>query len=75
VRGSISDWGAGHAVSESARQRRAGALARDHELGAIERRISTATIHSYTGDAVLGSIDGAVTIFAVVSGVVEAELS
>jgi VIT1/CCC1 family predicted Fe2+/Mn2+ transporter len=62
-------------VPETPQQRRANALAHDHEPEAIERRISTATIHSYAGDAVLGAIDGAVTTFAVVSGVVGAELS
>ena len=62
-------------MSKISRQRQTDALERDHEPEAIERRISAATIHSYTGDAVLGAIDGAVTTFAVVSGVVGAELS
>ena len=62
-------------MPDISRQRQADALARDHEPEAIERRISGATIHSYTGDAVLGAIDGAVTTFALVSGVVGAELS
>jgi VIT1/CCC1 family predicted Fe2+/Mn2+ transporter len=63
------------ALSSNSQQERTAALAREHEPEAIKRRISTATVHSYTGDAVLGAIDGAVTTFAIVSGVVGAELA
>lgn len=51
------------------------ALRRDHEPEAIRRRVSSRTAHSYMGDAVLGAVDGAVTTFAIVAGVVGAELS
>jgi VIT1/CCC1 family predicted Fe2+/Mn2+ transporter len=50
-------------------------LRRDHEPEAISARISRSASHSYVGAAVFGAIDGAVTTFAVVSGVIGAELS
>jgi VIT1/CCC1 family predicted Fe2+/Mn2+ transporter len=45
-----------------------------HTPGAIARRLAAHKPHSYVGDAVLGAIDGCVTTFAVVSGVVGANL-
>lgn len=50
-------------------------LRAEHEPEAIRSRVYTAASHSYLGDAVLGAIDGAVTTFAIVAGVIGAELS
>jgi len=47
----------------------------DHHPEAIRRRLDLGTRHSYLKDFVYGAIDGAVTTFAVVSGVMGAELS
>jgi VIT1/CCC1 family predicted Fe2+/Mn2+ transporter len=48
---------------------------REHTPDAIELRLQTAGGHSYLRDFVYGAIDGAVTTFAVVSGVSGADLS
>ncbi len=50
-------------------------LESQHRPDEIRRRIGAKTVHSYMSDAVLGAVDGAVTTFAIVSGVVGAELS
>jgi VIT1/CCC1 family predicted Fe2+/Mn2+ transporter len=50
-------------------------LLKSHTPDAIERRLSAPLSHSYLRDFVYGGIDGAVTTFAVVSGVAGAELS
>lgn len=50
-------------------------LKREHTPSAIELRLQSAARHSYLRDFVYGAIDGAVTTFAVVSGVVGADLS
>ena len=50
-------------------------LARLHTEEAISERITAATQHSYLGDFVLGSVDGAVTTFAIVAGAAGAGLS
>jgi VIT1/CCC1 family predicted Fe2+/Mn2+ transporter len=50
-------------------------LRREHTPDAIRRRLAAATKHSYLKDFVYGAIDGAVTTFAVVSGVAGADLS
>ena len=47
----------------------------DHLPEAIRRRLDSGAQHSYLKDFVYGAIDGAVTTFAVVSGVMGAELS
>jgi vacuolar iron transporter family protein len=47
----------------------------DHSIEAIRRRLEDVTRASYLRDWIYGGIDGAVTTFAVVSGVVGAELS
>ena len=47
----------------------------DHTPEAIKARLSAGPGHSYLRDFVYGGIDGAVTTFAVVSGVVGAQLS
>lgn len=47
----------------------------EHSAQAIAQRLSTAPALSYLRDWVYGGIDGAVTTFAVVAGVVGAELS
>jgi VIT1/CCC1 family predicted Fe2+/Mn2+ transporter len=47
----------------------------DHSPQAIHKRLSQGPGHNYLRDFVYGGIDGAVTTFAVVSGVVGAELS
>ena len=44
-------------------------LARQHTDEAIARRIERGASHSYIGDFVLGAVDGAITTFAIVSGV------
>lgn len=56
-------------------QEQSAALKSDHEPDAIRDRIGSSTTHSYMGDAVLGAVDGAVTTFAIVTGVVGADLS
>lgn len=50
-------------------------LREEHTVEAIAARLSGATQHSYLGDFVLGAIDGAVTTFAIVSGVAGAGLT
>ena len=50
------------------------ALDEEHTEEAIAERLAAATRHSYLGDFVLGGVDGAVTTFAVVSGVAGAGL-
>ena len=47
----------------------------DHSPEAIERRLARGPDASYLRDWIYGGLDGAVTTFAVVSGVVGAELS
>ena len=47
-------------------------LHREHEPTAVACRLSAATRHSYLGDFVLGAVDGTVTTFAIVAGVVGA---
>ena len=50
-------------------------LAAAHTPAAIRERLTAGPAHSYLRDFVYGGIDGAVTTFAVVSGVAGAELS
>lgn len=50
-------------------------LKADHTREAIRARLAAANNHSYLRDFVFGGIDGAVTTFAVVSGVAGADLS
>lgn len=47
---------------------------KDHSPEAIARRMNAGPKHSYLRDLVYGGVDGSVTTFAVVSGVVGAEL-
>jgi VIT1/CCC1 family predicted Fe2+/Mn2+ transporter len=47
----------------------------DHSPEAIRKRLESGPLHSYTRDWVYGGIDGSVTTFAVVAGVIGAELS
>lgn len=61
-------------MSSIAKEQSAG-LQSEHEPDAIRLRIGGAAAHSYMGDAVLGAVDGAITTFAIVTGVVGAELS
>jgi vacuolar iron transporter family protein len=49
-------------------------LEHEHTLEAIRERLAQSTSHSYLRDWIYGGIDGAVTTFAVVSGVTGAEL-
>lgn len=49
--------------------------AHEHSPAAIRARLSAGPGHSYLRDWVYGGIDGAVTTFAVVSGVVGAQLA
>jgi VIT1/CCC1 family predicted Fe2+/Mn2+ transporter len=55
--------------------RTARALLQQHAPETIARRLESGNRPSYLGDAVLGSIDGAVTTFAVVAGAAGAGLS
>lgn len=50
------------------------ALEHEHSVSAIRERLARRTRHSYLRDWVYGGIDGAVTTFAVVSGVTGAAL-
>lgn len=50
-------------------------LQSSHTPEAIRRRLQERQVHSYLKDFVYGAIDGAVTTFAVVSGVAGAQLS
>ena len=47
----------------------------EHSIQAIRERLSEGTRHNYLRDWIYGGIDGTVTTFAVVAGVVGAELS
>jgi len=49
----------------------------EHGLSAkaINERLAAGSVHTYLRDWIYGGIDGAVTIFAVVSGVAGAQLS
>ncbi len=49
-------------------------LDRDHTPEAIQSRLNAGMKHSYLRDFIYGAIDGAVTTFAVVAGVVGADL-
>lgn len=51
------------------------AMEHDHSREAIRRRLAEGQAHSYLRDWVYGGIDGAVTTFAIVAGVVGAQLS
>lgn len=50
------------------------ALRQDHQPAVIEQRLDAAKQFNYLGDAVLGAIDGCVTTFAVVAGVIGGQL-
>ena len=50
-------------------------LEHGHTLEAISERLAAGPRHNYLRDVIYGGIDGAVTTFAVVAGVVGAELS
>ena len=50
-------------------------LEHGHTLEAIAARLSAGPRHNYLRDVIYGGVDGAVTTFAVVAGVVGAELS
>jgi len=50
-------------------------LAAEHTPQAIEERLAGGPVHSYLRDWVYGAIDGTVTTFAVVAGVMGAELA
>ena len=47
----------------------------DHSIEAIQERLSAGPRHNYLRDWIYGGIDGSVTTFAVVTGVVGAQLS
>ena len=51
-----------------------GDLWEQHTPSAIKTRLAAQKPHRYVGDAVLGAIDGCITTFAIVSGVVGANL-
>ncbi len=50
-------------------------LRQDHTPQAVRKRLADGPRHSYLRDFIYGAIDGAVTTFAVVAGVVGAQLS
>ena len=50
-------------------------LKASHTSQAIRRRLASGPVHSYLRDFIYGAIDGAVTTFAIVSGVAGADLS
>ena len=64
-------------MNDSAPPRRSSSpvLEHSHEPAAIAARIAAPNSHSYLRDGIYGAIDGAVTTFAVVSGVAGAGLS
>ena len=45
-------------------------LQQEHHPDRVRERILASALHSYLGDAVLGAIDGVVTTFAVIAGVI-----
>ena len=47
----------------------------EHSIQAIQARLSEGTSHNYLRDFIYGGIDGTVTTFAIVAGVVGAQLS
>src|SRR6185369_12627335 len=47
----------------------------EHSVAAIQERLSAGPQHNYLRDWIYGGIDGSVTTFAVVTGVVGAHLS
>jgi VIT1/CCC1 family predicted Fe2+/Mn2+ transporter len=47
----------------------------DHSVEAIKERLAAGPVHNYLRDWIYGGIDGAVTTFAVVSGVAGAQLA
>ncbi len=49
-------------------------LEAEHQKDAVKQRLRSRNAYSYVGDSVLGGIDGCVTTFAVVAGVVGANL-
>lgn len=51
------------------------AMEHDHSAESIRNRLAAGPRHSYVRDWIYGGIDGSVTTFAVVSGVIGAELS
>lgn len=56
-------------------QSRQAQLKASHTRQAIRRRLAVGPVHSYLRDFIYGAIDGAVTTFAIVSGVAGADLS
>ena len=50
-------------------------LEASHTRQAIRSRLASGPVHSYLRDFIYGAIDGAVTTFAIVSGVAGADLS
>jgi VIT1/CCC1 family predicted Fe2+/Mn2+ transporter len=55
--------------------RRQAQLKASHTRQAIRQRLALGPVHSYLRDFIYGAIDGAVTTFAIVSGVAGADLS
>jgi len=51
------------------------AMEHEHSIEAIQQRLSEGPRHNYLRDWIYGGIDGSVTTFAVVTGVIGAQLS
>src|SRR5260370_42059723 len=51
------------------------AMEHEHTIEAIDERLSAGPHHNYLRDWIYGGIDGSVTTFAVVTGVIGAQLS
>jgi vacuolar iron transporter family protein len=62
-------------IAQPTNARAGGAMEHEHTREAIRKRLAAGPDHSYLRDWIYGGVDGIVTTFAIVSGVVGARLS